>query len=165
MDVGAGAVITEVRFECESRHELVAVGGVRTHHGQLVQYVPDQGAGATHVHVTQQRLTVGRTRLLHPHVRAETELTEGVGARRVDRVNEGLPTHMAEKVLVYVIRVVVEMVLARLVALTAHLAHHNVAHSSDLEAARLSEAGFSASPQTPLPLYARCHDVSRTVAN
>ena len=48
-------------------------------------------------------------------------------AGRVDGVGEGLDAEGAEERLVHVVRVVVEVVLARLVPLPAHVAHHDVA--------------------------------------
>ena len=137
-DVGTVAVVAEVTLERVPRHELVAVGVVWAHHGQLVKNVPHKRRGAPYVGVSVQLDPVRRTRLLHAHVRAETNSAEGVGAWSVHRVNQGLAAHLTQEVLVYVVRVVVEMVLARLVALSAHFAHHDVAHPPYLEATCLS---------------------------
>ena len=127
-----------------SRHKLVAVAVVGADDSQLVEDVPDQSAGAPHVRVPQQRPSVERTRLLHTHVGAETGLTEGVGAGGVHGVHQRLPAHSAQQVLVYVVWIVVEVVPAGLVSLSASLAHDYVAHAPDLEAARLLEAGSPA---------------------
>ena len=139
VDIGAWAVVAEVRLERVSRHELVAVGVVGADHGQLVQNVPHESRGTSDVGVSVQRMPVGGTSLLHPHVRTKTKLAEGMGAWRVHRVDQRLPTHLAEQVLIYVVGIVVEMVLSRLVALSADVAHHNVPHPLDLEAAHLPE--------------------------
>ena len=142
-DVRAGALVLEVYLQPVSRHELVAVGVVGADDRQLVEDVPDESAGASHVRVSQQRVPVRRARLLHAHVGPEAGLAERVGARSVHGVHERLLAHLTEQVLVYVVRIVVEVVSARLVTLPARLAHHYVAHSLHLETAHLPVTGSS----------------------
>ena len=141
--VGPRALVLDVYLQRVSRHELVAVAVVRAHHRQLIQYVPHQRAGAAHVHVADERLSVRGTRLLHAHVRSEADVAERVCTRRVYGIHERLLADLAEHVFVYVVGVVVEVVLAGLVALPARLAHHYVAHALDLETVRLFEARSS----------------------
>ena len=61
-------------------------------------------------------------------------VTERMAARCIDRVHQRLETYSTQKVIVHVVRVVIEMVLARLVALPAALADDDVAHPLYLEA-------------------------------
>ena len=64
-----------------------------------------------------------------------------MAAWRVHRINERLEADLTEKFLICVVGVVVEVVLARLVALSAAVAHDDVTHASDLEAAGFFQAG------------------------
>lgn len=142
-DVGTGALIVEMHLERVSRHQLIAVGVVGAHHSQLVEKVAHQRAGATHVRVSKQRLSVCGTRFLHAHVSSQAHLTEGVRTRSVYGINERLLTHLTEQVLVYIIRIVVEVISARLVSLAARFTDYYVAHTSDFETTSLFDARHS----------------------
>ena len=63
----------------------------------------------------------------------EANITECVSARRVDWVHEGLVADSAQYIVVEVVWIVVKMVLARYVALSAAIAHDDVAHALDFE--------------------------------
>lgn len=70
-----------------------------------------------------------------------------MAAWRVYWVDQRLETYLTEEFLVCVVRVVVEVIPAWLVTLSAAVTHDNVAHATDLEAAGFFQTGSSRGPK------------------
>ena len=130
--VATSAVVLQMNFQLTSRHCKVTVRVIRTHDGQFVQYSPHQETRRLDISLSY-RLFVRGASSLHPEVALEANVAEGVSARRVDGVHERLVADPAQYIIVEVVWIVVEMVLARYVALPAAIAHDDVAHALDFE--------------------------------
>lgn len=152
--IAPGTLVLEMHLQTAPGHRLVAVPDIRAHNDQLVQDASHEDAARLDVPLADQLLVRG-TRLLHPEVRLEADEAVGVPARRVDGVHERLEADAAEELVLRVVWVIVEVVLAQLVALSAAIADDDVAHALDLEAVGLLEA---ASPPRFLSLLDHRHD-------
>lgn len=138
-DITPRTVILQVHLQTASRHGLVAVAIIGTHHGQLVQDLPDQDATGLDLPLPDD-LLFHWTRLLHPQATLEADEAEGVPAGGVHGVHQRLQAYATQELHVRVVGVVVEVVLARLVPLSATVAHDDVPHAPDLEAVGLLQA-------------------------
>lgn len=126
-------MILQMHLQTAPRHGLVAVANIGAHHSQFVQNLPHQDTAGFNVSLSDQ-LLVSRARFLHPQVALQASEAKCVPTGGVYRVHQRLHAHATQQLRLCVVGVVVEVVLPRLVALSAAIAHDDVAHPLDLEA-------------------------------
>lgn len=144
-NVATRTVILEMHLQTAAWHSLVTVAIIRTHHRQLVQYFPDKNTAWFYLPLPYQ-LLLCRAGLFHPQVTLQAYKTEGVSTGCVNWVYQWLEAYSTQKLVVCVIRVVIQMVFSRLMALATAITHYDVAHSLDLEAVGLLQAAGSSRP-------------------
>ena len=148
--IATRAVVLEVHLQAGPGHGLLAVAVIGAHNHQLVQYLPHQQAAGLHVFLADRDL-VCRTGSLHLQVALEAVVAERVPAGCVHGLYQRLHAYPAEQLALYIVRVVVQVVLAGLVTLAAAIAHYDITHTLYFEA-----VGFLQAPRSSR--YRSLHD-------